>query len=150
MSKPGDQMGIKYWEFEDAPFKEKLKSLNVKEIAKIFFENETEAYRFAALLYEVKRKGTLRLRDTPKDIPIATAKRYLDYGVQLGMLKHENASYSLTDRYTKPLKNIAAYIKAWMDSTSEEDLLTEFPNANPRKQEKRGGRSRSEQQLPQP
>ncbi|MCL4410929.1 MAG: hypothetical protein M1559_02190 [Candidatus Marsarchaeota archaeon] len=142
-------MGIKYWEFEDAPFKEKLKSLNVKEIAKIFFDNETEAYRFALLLYSVKRKGVLKLKDVPKDIPIATAKRYLDYGVQIGMLKHENTSYSLTDRYTKPLKNIAAYIKAWMDSMSEEDLLTEFPNADSGRQEKRGGRPKGEQQLPQ-
>jgi len=29
-------MAIKYWEFEDAPLKDKLKSVNVKEVAKIF------------------------------------------------------------------------------------------------------------------
>ena len=32
-------MGMKYWEFEDAPLKEKLKQLNVKDVARIFFDN---------------------------------------------------------------------------------------------------------------
>src|ERR1700719_419642 len=100
-------MSIKYWEFEDAPLKEKLKAANVKDVAKVFFENETEAYRFASLILEVKRAEQLRLKNVPKHIPIATAKRYLDFGVEVGMLKHENSVYMLTDRFSKPLKNIA-------------------------------------------
>ena len=133
-------MSIKYWEYEDAPLKEKLKNLNVKEIAKIFFDNETEAYRFSALLLEVKKKGSLRLKEVPEGIPIATAKRYLDYAVQIGLLKHENTAYSLTDRYTRPFRNIAAYIKAWMETPTEEDLSVHFAAARMEKQEKRGGR----------
>jgi hypothetical protein len=134
-------LSIKYWEFEDAPLKEKLKDIKVKEIAKIFFDNETEAYRFAALLLEVKKGGQLKLKQVPKNIPISTAKRYLDYAVEIGMLKHENNAYVLTDRFTKPFKNIATYIKAWMDSTGEEDLNVEFANARVERQNKRGGKA---------
>ncbi len=137
-------MGIKYWEFEDAPLKEKLKAVNVKDISKVFFDNETEAYRFSLLLLEAKKKGQLRLKDVPESVPIATAKRYLDYAVQIGLLKHENSAYSLTDRYTKPFRNIAIYIKAWMDSTSEEDLNIQFANARVERQSKRGGRKAAE------
>ena len=133
-------MSIKYWEYEDAPLKEKLKNLNVKEIAKIFFDNETEAYRFSALLLEVKKRGTMRLKEVPEGIPVATAKRYLDYAVQIGLLKHENTAYSLTDRYTRPFRNIAAYIKAWMETPTDEDLSVHFAAARMDKQEKRGGR----------
>jgi hypothetical protein len=120
-------MGIKYWEFEDAPLKDKLKSVKVKEVARIFFDNETEAYRFAALMLEVKKAKELRLKNVPKHIPIATAKRYLDFGVELGLLKHENSAY------------IATYIKAWMESTEDEDLSVQFANARVEKQDKRGG-----------
>jgi hypothetical protein len=134
-------MSIKYWQYEDAPLREKLKSVNVKEVAEIFFDNENEAYRFAALLLEVKKKGGLRLKEVPANIPIATAKRYLDYAVELGLLKHEDNIYALTDRFTRPLKNIAIYIKAWMESTAEEDLGAEFPTADTQKQAKRGGRA---------
>lgn len=137
-------MGIKYWEFEDAPMKEKLKGVNVRDIAMVFFDNETEAYRFSILLHEVKKRGSLRLKDVPALLPVATAKRYLDYGVQLGLLKHENSEYQLTDRYSKPLKNIAAYIKVWMETKQEEDIAVEFANARTDKQIKRGGRSQSE------
>ncbi len=122
-------MAIKYWEFEDAPLKEKLKSLNVREIAKIFFDNETEAYRFAYLLLEVKKRKGLRLKDVDKGIPISTAKRYLDFAVSAGMLKHESNVYMLTDRFSRPFKNIATYVKAWMDADAAEDLDIEFPNA---------------------
>jgi hypothetical protein len=132
-------MSIKYWEFEDAPLKEKLKSVSVKEVAKIFFDNETEAYRFATLILEVKRAKELRLKNVPKSIPIATAKRYLDYGVEIGMLKHESSAYMLTDRFSKPLRNIATYIKAWMESQDAEDLTIQFANARIEKQGKRGG-----------
>jgi hypothetical protein len=132
-------MAIKYWEFEDAPLKDKLKSVNVKDVAKIFFDNETEAYRFATLILEVKRAKELRLKHAPKHIPIATAKRYLDYGVEIGMLKHENNAYMLTDRFSKPFKNMATYIKAWMESAEAEDLETQFVNARVEKQNKRGG-----------
>jgi hypothetical protein len=137
-------MGIKYWEFEDAPLKEKLKSVNIKDIAKIFFDNETEAYRFSLLLLEVKKRGQLKLKDIPAIVPVATAKRYLDHAVQIGLLKHENTVYMLTDRYSKPFRNIAAYIKAWMDSTVDEDLSIEFANAKTDKQAKRGGRQSKE------
>lgn len=122
-------MAIKYWEFEDAPLKEKLKNVNVREIAKIFFDNETEAYRFGSLLLDVKKRKGLRLKDVEKEIPISTAKRYLDFAVSLGMLKHEESVYTLTDRFSRPLKNIATYMKAWTESEKEEDLDIEFPNA---------------------
>ncbi len=134
-------MAIKYWEFEDAPMKEKLTALNVSTIARIFFDNETEAYRFATLLLAVKNNGTLRLKQVPKNIPIATAKRYLDFAVDIGFLKHESSSYMLTDRFSKPLRNIASYVKAWMDSTDQEDLNIQFANARVEKQSKRGGRA---------
>jgi hypothetical protein len=122
-------MSIKYWEFEDAPLKEKLKKPSIREVVKIFYDNETEAYRFAMLINEVKKKGGLRLRDLPKTLPKSTSKRYLDNAVEFGLLKHEDGVYMLTDRYTRPLKNIATYIKAWTESQIEEDLLVEFPNA---------------------
>src|SRR5574337_164912 len=99
-------MPIKYWEYEDAPLKEKLKDPNVKEVAKIYFENETKAYRFARALYEVKQKKQLRLKDCNPELPLATWKRYLDFGVTVGILKHEGGMYEFTDRYSKPLKNI--------------------------------------------
>lgn len=134
-------MAIKYWEFEDAPLKEKLKNVNVKDVAKIFFDNETEAYRFSLLLTEVKKRGQLRLKEVPESIPIATAKRYLDYAVQIGLLKHENNAYSLTDRFTKPFRNIATYIKAWMDNAAAEDLTVQFATARMDRQQKRGGRA---------
>ena len=147
-------MTIKYWEFEDAPLKDKLKSPKIKEIAKIFFENETEAYRFSKLILAVKKSRRLRLKDIPEGIPIATAKRYLDYAVQIGLIKHEANAYELTDRYSHPFRNIATYIKAWMDSSTEEDLEVEFANARIEKQKRRGGRalsnSASEPDAPEP
>lgn len=137
-------MSIKYWEYEDAPMKDKLKKVNVKDVASIFFDNETEAYRFSVLLLEVKKKGALRLKEVPKMIPIATAKRYLDYGVEIGLLKHENSAYALTDRFSRPFRNIATYIKAWMDSQAEEELNTQFISAKTDKQIKRGGRAKTD------
>ncbi|MGC8676540.1 MAG: hypothetical protein ACP5T3_03460, partial [Candidatus Micrarchaeia archaeon] len=141
-------MAIRYWEYEDAPLKEKLKAPSVKDVAKIYFENETKAYRFAKALLEVKKKGALRLKDCDKSLPIATWKRYLDFGVQVGLLKHEDGAYSFTDRYSKPFKNIAAYIKAWMDTQQAEDLELLFAEANMQKQEKRGGRQQREGARP--
>ena len=139
-------MAIKYWEFEDAPLKEKLKSPNVKELAKIYFENETRAYRFAKALLQVKTKNSLRLKDCDATLPIATWKRYLDFGVAVGILKHEENAYSFTDRYSKPFKNIAVYIKAWVDSHDSEDADVLFANARTAKQKKRGGRTALEQE----
>jgi hypothetical protein len=81
----------------------------------------------------------------PKHIPIATAKRYLDFGVEIGMLKHENNAYVMTDRFSKPFKNMATYIKAWMDDEKEEDLSVHFPNARVEKQGKRGGTTTTSQ-----
>ena len=140
-------MAIKYWEFEDAPLKEKLKNPNVKELAKIYFENETRAYRFSRALLEVKKKSTLRLKDCDGSLPVATWKRYLDFGVTAGILKHEDSAYSFTDRYSKPFKNIAVYIKAWVDSQDAEDADVLFANAKIEKQKKRGGRSGSESPI---
>jgi len=137
-------MPIKYWEYEDAPTREKLKKPNVREVAKIFFDNETEAYRMASLLIQVKTKGSLRLKDVNSDLPKSTSKRYLDRAVEFGLLKHEDGAYMITDRYTRPLKNISAYIKAWSESSDTEDLSIQFPNAVVEKQKKRGGRVRAE------
>lgn len=130
-------MSIKYWEFEDAPLREKLKSPSVKEIAKIYFDNETKAYRFALALESVKRTKELRLKDCSDVLPTATWKRYLDYGVSVGLLKHENNIYSFTDRYTRPLKNISTYIKAWIETDTAEDLNLIFANAKTEKQKPR-------------
>ena len=134
-------MSIKYWEFEDAPLKEKLKNVRVREVAKIFFDNETEAYRFALLLLEAKKNKGIKLKQVPDQIPIATAKRYLDFGVQVGLLKHEDNAYIMTDRFSKPLKNIATYIKAWTESGLDEDIAVQFVNARTERQGKRGGKS---------
>ena len=143
-------MAIKYWEYEDAPLREKLKDPNVRDVAKIYFENETKAYRFAKALLEVKKKGALRLKDCSKELPLATWKRYLDFGVMVGMLKHEDGVYAFTDRYSKPLKNVSVYIKAWIESPRAEDLALLFANAHVEKQKKRGGRIASEQQASSP
>lgn len=141
-------MTLRYWEFEDAPLREKLKDPSVKDIAKIYFENETKAYRFAKALSEVKKTGSLKLKDCSKELPKATWKRYLDFGVTIGMLKHENSAYSFTDRYSKPMKNIALYIKTWMEAGKAEDLDILFANAKTEKQQKRGGRALDNSQPP--
>lgn len=138
-------MAIRYWEYEDAPLKEKLKDPNVKDIAKIYFDNETKAYRFSKALYEVKKRGSLRLKDCSSELPVATWKRYLDFAVMAGLLKHEDGLYSFTDRYSKPLKNISLYIKVWMETTKDEDLAVMFAGAKTDKQRKRGGRQLAEE-----
>ncbi len=134
---------IKYWEFEDAPLKEKLKNPSIHEVAAIYFDNPTKAYRFAKALVEVKRKKNLRLKDCGDELPQATWKRYLDFGVNVGILKHEDNMYSFTDRYTKPLKNIGIYIKAWIEAEGEEDPDVLFTSARHGRQVKRGGKVES-------
>ncbi len=119
-------MSIKYWEFEDAPLKEKIKNPKAGDIAKIFFDNEIEAFRFASLIYKVKKNEYLKLNEI-KSLPKTTAKRYLDYAVQIGLLKHEENKYMLTNRFSRPFKNMATYIKAWMENNNEEDIEIEFP-----------------------
>ncbi len=133
-------MAIKYWEFEDAPLREKLKNPNVRELAKIYFDNETRAYRFSKALLEVKKRQSMRLKDCDDSLPLATWKRYLDFGVEVGILKHEDSVYSFTDRYSKPFKNIAVYIKAWVEAQEGEDADVLFANAKTDRQKKRGGR----------
>lgn len=133
-------VSIKYWEWEDAPLREKLKNPNVREIARFYFENETKASRLAKALTEVKKRGNLRLKDCGKELPLATWKRYLDFAVNVGILKHESNSYSFTDRYSKPLKNFGEYIKKWMEREEAEDLAVLFANARNERQVKRGGR----------
>lgn len=139
-------MSIKYWEFEDAPLKEKLKAPSVKEVAKIYFDNETRAYRFAKALMEVKKKGELRLKECGSELPLATWKRYLDFGVTVGILKHENNTYSFTDRYSKPLRNIGLYVKSWIETNKDEDLEILFANAKMGKQQR--GRKKQETVAP--
>ena len=133
-------MSIKYWEFEDAPLREKLKDPTVKEVAKVYFDNETRAYRFSLALTEVKKKGVLRLKECGNELPLATWKRYLDFGVTVGLLKHESSVYSFTDRYSKPFRNIPVYIKSWIDDSKVEDLSVVFATANTSRQRHRGGR----------
>lgn len=134
-------VSLKYWEWEDAVLKEKLKAVSVKEIARTYFDNETQAYRFALALLLVKRKGVLRLRECPEELPVATWKRYLDFGVQVGILKHEDEVYSFTDRFTKPLKNFGEYVKVWVrEGNPNEDLGLVFALAKRGKEKKRGGR----------
>ena len=140
-------MAIRYWDFEDAPLREKLKNPSLRELALIYFQNETKAYRFARALAEVKKKGALRLKDCPADLPLATWKRYLDFGVMVGIIKHESSTYSLTDRYSKPLRNVATYIKAWMDNPAPDNIEVMFVNAKVEKQRKRGGRKQQEKPM---
>jgi len=135
-------MNLKYWEWETGAFKERVKKPGIREIARVLFENETQAYRFASALLEVKKRGRLRLRDCPESLPIATWKRYLDYAVQIGMLKHEEESYEFTDRFTAPVKNFAAYVQEWVSKgDGNEDLESAFAFARKEKQKKRGGKA---------
>ncbi len=134
-------MVMKYWEFEDAPLREKLKHPNIRDLAMIYFENETKAYRFARALTAVKKSGKLRLKDCENDLPVATWKRYLDFGVKVGILKHESSEYTFTDRYSKPLKNVAIYIKSWIDAEAHDNMDSLFATARTGKQKKRGGRN---------
>ncbi|EQD34327.1 hypothetical protein B1B_17265 [mine drainage metagenome] len=90
-------------------------------------------------MLKAKKGNGIRLKDID-EMPTATAKRYLDRAVEAGLLKHEGSVYMLTDRYTRPLRNIATYIKTWMESQYDEDISTEFALADTGKQKKRGGR----------
>ncbi len=139
---------IKYWEFEDAPLREKLKDPTVKEVAKIYFNNETRAYRFSLALTTVKKKGSLRLKECGNDMPLATWKRYLDFGVAVGLLKHEANVYSFTDRYSKPFRNISIYIKSWIDDGKSEDLSVLFATAKTGRQQQRRGTNTVENPIP--
>ncbi|NYZ79192.1 hypothetical protein H0N99_03515 [Candidatus Micrarchaeota archaeon] len=146
-------VSLKYWEWEDAVLKEKLRHISVKEIARAYFDNETQAYRFASALLLVKRRGFLKLKDCGEELPIATWKRYLDFGVQVGILKHEDEVYSFTDRFTKPLKNLGEYVKVWVkEGDANEDLGLTFALAKRGKEKKRGGKvtSSPSQQAPSP
>lgn len=123
-------MNIRYWEWETAPAKEKMKRPSVKEIAKVLFDNETQQYRFARAMLLVKAKNFLKLKECPGDLPLSTWKRYLDYGVQLGMLNHEGNAYSLANRFSTPVKNFADYYEKWLrEGDSNEDFVTLFPSA---------------------
>lgn len=142
-------MAIKYWEFEDAPLREKLKDPSVKEVAKVYFNNETKAYRFASALYKVKKAGSLRLKDCGDELPAATWKRYLDFGVTVGILKHEAGAYSFTDRYSKPLRNVSLYIKSWIESNKDEDIPVLFATAK-RGRQNRPAKNSGSQESPAP
>ncbi len=123
-------MNLKYWEWESAAFKEKMKNPSIKHITSILFENETQAYRFALTLDFVKRKKYAKLKDFPKDLPKATWLRYLEYGVQLGMLdKSSSGVYELTNRFSNPLRNLSDFYKKWRESDSSENLQINYPRA---------------------
>ncbi|MBI5036001.1 hypothetical protein HZC09_01530 [Candidatus Micrarchaeota archaeon] len=108
----------------------KNKPLTVKNIAEFFFDNPTEAYRFTRALLLVKEKSVLRLRDCPKDLPVTTWKRYLDFGAQAGLLQHEGLVYSMSARFPQALKNFAGYAAKWLqDGSATENAKDIFPDA---------------------
>lgn len=128
-------MGFKYFEWEGPAAKEKLKQLTVREITSFFFDNETQAYRFSRALLLVKQKGALRLRDCPEDLPVATWKRYLDFGVQLGMLSNETGKYVVANRFSNALKNFADYYAKWERESSGTEVAEKvFPGAKKEKE----------------
>jgi hypothetical protein len=107
-------VNLKYWEWEDKPAKEKSKAPTAKEIARTLFEDPKKAERFALILDTVKARGIVRLRDLDfKAMPKATWHRWLELGVQLGMLNKENEAYSITSRFPTALENLADYYKKW-------------------------------------
>jgi len=134
----GIELAFNYFDWEGPAAKEKMKQLTVKEIANFFFDNETQAYRFSRALLLVKQKGALRLRDCPEDLPTATWKRYLDFGVQLGMLSNETGKYVMANRFTPALKNFADYYAKWeREGTGNEAVEEIFPNAKKEKEKSR-------------
>jgi hypothetical protein len=131
-------MDLHYWEWETTPSREKMKAPSIKEIARVLFDNETQQYRFAKAMLLVKEKQFLKLRECPGDLPLSTWKRYLDYAVQLGMLNHENNTYSLANRFSTPAKNFADYYEKWLrEGNGNEDLTILFPAAKKGKERPR-------------
>jgi hypothetical protein len=105
-------MNLKYWEWETTPAKEKAKNLSAKEIARTLFEDPKKAERFALILDTVNARGIVQLRDLDfKIIPKATWHRWLETGVQYGMLNKENEAYSITGRFPTALENLADYYR---------------------------------------
>ena len=112
------------------PHKEKLKSPSVKHLTDTLFESETQAYRFAQCLQFLKERGVAKLQHFPADLPKATWLRYLEYGVQIGMLeKTGDKVYSITNRFTNSLKNFAEFYDRWRKQGSAEDLTVLYPRA---------------------
>jgi len=65
-----------------------------------------------------------------------------------GILKHENEVYSFSDRFSKPLRNLAFYIQEWIEKGNpNEDLLVSFPNAKTGRVKEKN--KKSEEQNPQ-
>lgn len=123
-------MNLKYWEWEASAFKDKMKNPSIKHLTSILFENETQAYRFAITLGFVKKKKYAKLKDFPQNLPKATWLRYLEYGVQLGMLdKSSNGVYELTNRFSNPLRNLSDFYKKWREIEVQEDLDLSYPRA---------------------
>jgi len=137
-------MNLKYFEWEPAPFKERLKNISIKPIADVLFENQTMAYRFAWALSLVKSKGALKLKDCPPELPASTWKRYLDYGVRIGMLKHEDQTYYLTNRFTLSAKNFADYFAKWEKEGAPEEVHLLYPLAKKGKERPRRANETSE------
>ncbi|MEK6924596.1 MAG: hypothetical protein AABW54_05145 [Candidatus Micrarchaeota archaeon] len=123
-------MNHKYWEWEAMPHKEKLKRPSLRHLTDGLFENETQAYRFARALQFLKERGVARLQHFPGDLPKATWLRYLEYGVQLGMVdKSGDKVYSVTNRFTNSLRNFADYFDRWRKEGGAEELAVLYPRA---------------------
>jgi len=125
-------MNFKYWQWESHELREKLKKPSVKEIANTLFPSETHAYRFARVLCIVKRKGSVRLREMPSDLPKATWHRYLEAGYEMGFFDKKDDVYVRINRFSNPVKNFGEYYAKWLDSenvSEEGELPVLFPRA---------------------
>ncbi|HEV8290181.1 MAG TPA: hypothetical protein VGQ00_04505 [Candidatus Norongarragalinales archaeon] len=123
-------LNLKYWEWEALPFQEKMRALSFKPVAQALFKDETKAYRFTRTIMHVKQKGSATLSTMPGDLPKATWHRYLEYGVQLGMLdKTDGGTYVLTNRLSTPLRRIADYYDKWKKEGEHEEAQHLFPSA---------------------
>jgi|GEM_PF-4631020 len=100
-------MNFKYWEWEAAPYKEKLKAPSIKGITSALFTDETKAYRFACVL-NTARQHPVQLKDCDTQImPKSVWYYYLEMAVRLGMLDKQRRIYVLTNRFTRPFSNFA-------------------------------------------
>ncbi len=112
------------------PHKEKLRGLSIKHLTDSLFENETHAYRFAMAIQFLRQRGVAKLQHFPPELPKATWLRYLEYGVQLGMIdKSGDKVYSITNRFTNSVKNYADFYDKWRKDGAAEDLAVLYPRA---------------------
>ncbi len=122
-------MNFKYWEWEAAPYKEKLKVPTVKAITDALFTDETKAYRFACVL-NTARQHPVQLKDCDTSVmPKSVWYYYLEMAVRLGMLDKQGRIYVLTNRFTRPFANYAEYYQKWRQTEGAEELKTLYPRA---------------------